>query len=190
MTTDRIISDTAILLGTTPEGMAPGNAGVTSPLAAHILLEIESCAAEALLSTPRMQLTGWRLLPDDSMTIDGNSALLPLPDDFLMLFSLRLSGWQRDVTASLPADHPSATHIRAPWSGIYATPLRPIIIEGLDENGHRALRMLPASADDRMTEGWYMPAPKIKAGEIDIPPAAYHRTLRLIAERIRECTSW
>ena len=85
MTTDRIISDTAILLGTTPEGMAPGNAGVTSPLAAHILLEIESCAAEAILSTPRMQLTGWRLLPDDSMTIDGNSALLPLPDDFLML---------------------------------------------------------------------------------------------------------
>ena len=63
MTTDRIISDTAILLGTTPEGMAPGNAGVTSPLAAHILLEIESCAAEAILSTPRMQLTGWRLLP-------------------------------------------------------------------------------------------------------------------------------
>ncbi len=50
MTTDRIISDTAILLGTTPEGMAPGNAGVTSPLAAHILLEIESCAAEAILS--------------------------------------------------------------------------------------------------------------------------------------------
>lgn len=145
-------------------------------LRSRLRKEVERRAAEAVLSTPVRELTGWRrwpaaeIIPDDS-----GRGVLPLPDDFLMLLSLRLSSWERPVRDIL---HPSMWLYRLQncrWSGLRGTPQRPLAFFTADDDGRRALELFTVGKDPAtVAEGWYMPAPRISGDEIEIPPAAYH----------------
>lgn len=160
-------------------------------LADRILLEIEDCAAEAVASTPQAKLTGWKRLADDGLeTMEDGSARLPLPDDFLTLFALRLAGWQRSVTEIHPPGSPAALMQKNRWEGLRGSRQRPAAVLEATNDGGRALRLygshtMPAS----IAEGWYMPAPRLDSdGNIDVPRSAVPLLLRLIADRIRrEC---
>lgn len=159
-------------------------------LGERILQEAEARAAEAVLATPRELLTGWRLLPGDGITLEADgSVTLPLPPDYLMLFCVRLSGWQRAVYEVLPAGSWLRRLQGSRWLGLRGVPERPLAFEQPAADGGKCLKLFSAGAgatDVGVTEGWYMPAPQITAaGEIEIPPAAYHKTLGLIAEAIR-----
>lgn len=166
--------------------------GCVPSLADRIRLEVEPCAREAVASASRMALTGWRLLPGDGLRREADgSVTLPLPDDFLMLFSLRMTGWEREVTDPLPASHWLARQQGSRHHGLRATPSRPVAVmtltAGAGGEGVRALRIYGCEPGCVVDEGWYMPAPSVgSGGEIDVPPAAYGAMLRLIAARVSQ----
>lgn len=163
----------------------------TATLADRILLEMEDCAAEAVASTPPAELTGWQLLDDEGLeTLEEGSARLPLPDDFLLLFILRLSGWQRGVTEIRLPGSQAAMMQGSRWAGLRGSRQRPVAVLEASANGGRALRLYgPHDVPVSIVEGWYMPAPRIDSeGNINVPPGAIARLVRLIAGRIsREC---
>jgi len=95
--------------------------------------------------------------------------LLPLPDDFLVLHSLRMSDWEREVTEVYPSDHWLTQLQGSRWHGLRGTPSRPLAFETLTKEGKRALRLYSSGKDATLASGWYLPAPKInESDEIDI----------------------
>ena len=181
--------DTALLLAGEDPKLSlwdedDGNEGCS--IRQRMLLDIEACAAEAILDTPPMQLTGWKQLDGNALTIeDDGRAILPLPDDFLTLFSIKMTGWQKSVTELMPHDHWLRGMQSAYWPGLRGTPERPLAFMGVGTDGKPCIELFSCPAPDSLEEGWYMPAPKIDAdGNIDIPPAAYRKCLLLLARNI------
>ena len=118
-----IAEQVALILGECPQCMSDGEESPFGDVRSRVEMEVEVCAREAVLSTPRMALTGWRLLPGDSLSREGDgSVILPLPDDFLMLFNLKMKGWGREVTEVLPADDWKRVFRNGRWRGICGGP--------------------------------------------------------------------
>lgn len=192
MKTSEIIKDVMQLLGE-PGGCIPegtGAGGWCSP-EGRILMEIEEKAAQAILAVPPERLDGWRLLPDDGMTVDEEGvARLPLPADFLLLHSLRMSDWERPVAKVLPHSHWLRALCGSRWHGLRGVPSRPLAFFGIaDGEGGSASRCLllysSRSPQATLAEGWYMPAPRIGADDtISVPVAARPVMLRLLAESV------
>lgn len=186
MNADVIVEDVALLTGSYPLSPTHDDSPGAAAFRRRVMLDVEACAAEAVMKCRRDMLTGWRLLPSDSLSVlpDG-SALLPLPSDYLFLFSVRMSDWKRDVRSVLPADHWLAVGQGRGIDALKASPSRPLVFEVIAPGGKRALRLCGSAAGASLDSGWYMPAPSVGSdGEIAIPPAAYRETLRLIAERM------
>lgn len=189
MNISRIINDVALLLGLCPGSIPDGTPSLFPTLADRISAEIDDLAAQAVMAVPRERLTGWRLLPGDGLRIhpDG-SATLPLPSDFLMLFNLRMSDWEREVCEILPHDHWLSRLQKSRWHGLRGTPSRPLAFGYPAEGGGKTLRLYSTTPGATLAEGWYLPAPKTDAaGEIEIPPAAYRRLIESLRDKL-ECT--
>lgn len=178
-----IIREVALRLGADPDEIPTSMESPYPSLADRIRANLEESAAQAILSTRRDLLTGWRLLPDDGLEISGDgSALLPLPDDFLMLHSIRMSDWEREVTEVYPSDHWLRRLQGNKWHGLRGTTSRPLAFETLTSNGERALRLYSSDPGATLASGWYLPAPKINAAdEIEIPSAALSKVLDQLA---------
>ncbi len=183
MRVDDVINDVLLILG--EECDADGSCGDTS-LRERIRLEIEDCAARAVMATARESLTGWRSLAGLEVSPDGRGGgLASLPDDFLILSGLRLSSWSRGVAEMLPAGHWLEGLQQAGCLGVRAGKERPLCFHHPGE-GSGALLLYPAGEGDVVAEGWYMPRPETDAGGIiGIPPAAYRLTLAYIVETLR-----
>lgn len=188
VTTEKIIEDTALLLGLDP-GL-PGGATQTEypSLAARIYPEIEDCAREAVEGLPLRLVSGWLPLGGEGVTVDSDGAVtLPLPSGFLLLHSLRMTDWETAATTVLPSGHWLAPLQSGRYPALRGTPSRPLLFHWLTPEGEPALRAYSSGPGARLAEGWYLPAPAIDAeGHISIPPAAYMPMLRLIAGRIGE----
>ena len=171
MKVTEIIRNVALHLGVDPDEMPTSAESPYPSLADRIRANLEESVAQAILSTRKELLTGWRLLPDDGLTVaDDGSVLLPLPDDFLVLHSIRMSDWEREVTEAYPSDHWLHRLQGSRWHGLRGTPARPVAFETLTEDGKRALRLYSSGRGATLASGWYLPAPKINdADEIDIP---------------------
>ena len=157
------------MAGENPALLAGCEETETATMADRLTLELEQKTAEAILETPRNQLTGWRLLDDRGLTAqEDGSVTLPLPDDFLRLYCVRLKGWARSVTETSAHDSPEALLQTHPVKGLRASAARPLAVIHPDGDG-RCLRLHGAHADPpEIEEGWYMPAPRIDAdGFID-----------------------
>ena len=137
MKVDELIDDVLLLMGENPkECLWEGEAEGGCTLRERIRQEVEEAAAEAVVSTPRMQLTGWRLLPDEGLRIDDDGrGVLPLPDDFLLLYDVRMTSWERRATE---------VHSHDDWKrrlqddgrpGLRGTPRLPLVFFCLNEEG-------------------------------------------------------
>lgn len=188
MTTDSVIDDVLLLLGEDPElclhSSGSGACGLT--LRERIGRELAPCASRAVADTPRMQLTGWRRLGSDGLSVDADGrALLPLPADYLSLFSLRMTSWSHPVAEVLGADSWLRRLQGNRWHGLRGSPQRPLVFATVADDGSPALELFSCPPEDTLAEGWYMPAPVPADGVIEIPPAAYRRCLGYIVETLR-----
>lgn len=155
-----------------------GGEGSRCTLRQRLMLSLEEAAAKAVAETPAAELTGWKPLGSDSLSIsqDG-TGILPLPEDFLRFLYIRMSGWERRSDRILPSDHWLHGMQSCRWKGLRGTPQRPLVFHGVSD-GAPALELYSCKPGDKVAEGWYMPAPGInEAGEIEIPPASYQRLL-------------
>jgi len=189
MNADSLTDDVLLLLGEDP-GQCPWHPGGDTAgcsLRMRIMREIEPCAARAVADTPHMELTGWRRLPADGLKIDADGrAMLPLPDDFLLFFSLRMTSWQRPAGEVLAQDSWLRRLQGNRWHGLRGTPQRPLAFMAVDDEGRRCMELFSCPQGDTLAEGWYMPAPAFDADRrIEIPPAAYSKCLDYIVETLR-----
>lgn len=167
-------------------GVAPSNTTSVEvdgelTLAYRLRELVEPCATEAILATPRERLTGWRLLGGAGMQeMEDGSAMLPLPDDFLLLHSLRLDGWERSVTEIHAPDSGMGRLQGGRHSGLRGTSQRPVAVVYPHGDG-RCLRLFGRHARPaELAEGWYMPMPRIADDDtIDLPfsPSALKQRL-------------
>lgn len=155
-----------VRMGETPTNTTSVEADGEVTLAYRLRGLVEPCAAEAILATPRERLTGWRLLDDAGMQeMEDGSVRLPLPDDFLLLYCLRLKGWERSVTEILAPDSAVGRLQGSRHAGLGGTSQRPVAVVYPDGDG-RCLRLYGKHATPAtVEEGWYMPAPRIAADD-------------------------
>lgn len=101
-----------------------------------------------ILVTPPSRLSGWKRLPVQTLTADTDGrVLLTLPDDFLMLLSLRLSNWERPVTEVLRPDHWLRRLQSVRWAALRGTPQRPLAFFTADAAGRPALELFSSEPD-------------------------------------------
>ncbi|MDE7109563.1 MAG: hypothetical protein K2O49_06325 [Muribaculaceae bacterium] len=181
-----IIEDVALLAGSYPSEWVSEDSPGAASFRRRVLLDLEHCAAEAVMKCRRDMLTGWRALPSGQLAaLPDGSRLLPLPPDYLFLYGIRMTDWEREVRVVLPADHWLAVMQDRGCDALRGSPSRPLVFEGITPEGNRALRICGSGGDASLATGWYMPAPTPdETGEIGIPPAAYRETLRMIVERM------
>lgn len=185
MRVERLIDDVLLRMGENPDDCLWESGGEDGgcTLRQRILQSVEEAAANAVSSTPRMRLTGWRPLPADRLRMDEDGrGVLPLPDDFLLLYSVRLSSWERPATEALGHDSWLRKLQRHRWHGLRGVAQRPLAFFGIDPEAGLCLELFSGTPADTLAEGWYMPAPRITAaGEIEIPPAAYGKCVSDLA---------
>ena len=77
--------------------------------------------------------------------------ILTLPDDFLSLLSLRLSGWERPVREVLRPDHWLYRLQAMRWTGLRGSPQRPLAFFTIEDEGHPALELFSSIPDAPVT---------------------------------------
>lgn len=84
----------------------------------------------------------WKVLSPVTLTSDAEGCvILKLPDDFLMLLSLRLSNWERPVREVLSPDHWLHRLQGMRWTALRGTPARPLAFFTVDDDGDPALEL-------------------------------------------------
>jgi len=189
MRVDELIDDVLLLIGENPAFCLPsGGDGLPGcSLRDRLLMEVERCAAKGIADTPVELLTGWSRIPSEGLRVDPDGrGVLTLPEDFLMLHSIRLSGWERSVNVIYGAGHWLRRWQGSRWHGLRGNAQRPLAFHSLCSDGSRCIELFSARQGDSVEEGWYMPAPCIKEdGGIEIPPAAYRRCLDYMVDTLR-----
>lgn len=90
---DDLVRKIALKIGETPATMAAATESEDTTLADRIKLEIELRATEAVIATFPGECSEWEPIDDEGLTdLEDGSAMLPLPEDFLRLCTLRLNG--------------------------------------------------------------------------------------------------
>lgn len=183
-TLTKITADVAALLN---QSMALECEPEESPIpdfAFQVSLLAPGLLAEILLSAPRVMLEGWRPLTGELM-IDGKGiATLKLPGDFLIPWSIKLSGWSRSVDKLMHEDDPGRRWQSSDVAGVRGCPQRPVAFIDIADDGGKCLRLFSAAPGDSLEEGWYLPMPEIKEECLEVPAALYYQLVKGIAEAI------
>lgn len=188
MNIDDIIDDVAILMNLPPPSFTPPETPFTSAFRRRIILELEESAATALLLLPSDTPLPLKPLPPTPLTkYSPEEYRLTLPDNFLLLKSLRMSDWSVTCRHTLPADHWLLRFQSAGIDTLAAASDRPLVFLDSSPEGKSLLRIFGSGSDATIAEGHYLPRPEMNsAGEIEIPPAAYRL---LLAEIVRKCSA-
>lgn len=185
---EEITADVAMLRGELPAlECDPGDLPFPG-LKDMVRLQAERCGEESILECDFSRLTGWIPLPCEELTIDSHGkGLIPLPDDFLMLHSLMLTGWQRPVTEVGNVEDSS---YKRQWQGVRGAKgnlSRPAAFIETGKKGKRMLALYSCISGAVIAEGHYMPAPRFnEADEIEIPECAYVGMVKRLARSLGE----
>lgn len=108
-------------------------------------------------------------------------ALLPLPDDFLRLLSVRLSDWHRPARI-ITDDDPASHWQSSPFIGVRGNPARPVAVVTATPAGRVAeLYSSMAGPSVSLIQAQYVPCPRISGGFITLPEPLYHDVVARIA---------
>ena len=118
----------------------------------------------------------WSGLPGRGM------AVLPLPDDFLRLLSIRLSDWARPARIICDTD-PACRWQAMPFTGIRGNPSRPVAVVTAYPSGRVAeLYSSTAGPEVRVVMAQYVPVPRLRDGVLSLPEWLYHDFIGRIAQ--------
>lgn len=146
---------------------------------ANLILE-----ADTALTTDAKEYSGEVTLDNDG------TGILPLPDDFLKLSAIRMSGWGKTVTEITGTDNRKHAMQRSVWKGIRGTPQRPVVTMDFDSEGKRCLKLYSCEKTSKLSFCRYIPTPD-SAGEnsLVLPKALYGPLILKIADCFASITS-
>ena len=182
----QIISDTRIWTGHNREDrqlIAIGDP-YTLSLDELIRSKVEIAARNVLLEAPAsLLMPGYpihtQLIWQDSQ--GRGMAMLPLPEDFLRLLSVRLSDWRRPARI-ISDDHPASRWQSSPFAGVRGNPARPVAVITATPAGRvAALYSSKAGPSVRILQAQYVPTPRITDGFIRLPETLYPEVVARIA---------
>ncbi len=137
-----MLDDLLIQMGADPlmEGSAPETLR-------RVVSEVEKLRLNVgLLEADPCRLKDWKSLPPTTLTADAEGRVVfTLPDDFLMLLSMRLEGWERPVREVLSPTNWLYRLQSARWTGLRGTPQRPLAFFTADDEGRPALELFSVS---------------------------------------------
>ena len=183
----QIISDTRIWLGHNSEDthLIAIDDPYTLSLNELIQSKIEMAARHVMMDAPWLMLApgqpirtrlAWRDSPGRGV------AVLPLPDDFLRLLSVRLSDWHRPARI-ITADDPACRWQSSPFAGVRGNPSKPVAVITSHPSGMVAeLYSSLAGPSVRLVEAQYVPLPRLADGFIRLPEPLYHDVVALVAQ--------
>ena len=133
MTRDQLIAAVKVKM----EELTPFNEGVVvlasssnvKPITSYIDATLNEASDEALMILPLHLITP-SVLPGSMSGANGIGSL-ELPDDFLRLYALKVSTWQRDVCETISETHPAYALQRNPYTrGKSEKPVAVILHDG------------------------------------------------------------
>ena len=185
----QIISDTRVWTGHNHEDrqLIAIEDPYTLSLDELIRSKVEMAARAVLLEAPSELLVPglpvrtrliWPGCPGKGM------AMLPLPEDFLRLLSVRLSDWRRPARI-ITDDDPASRWQSSPFAGVRGNPARPVAVITANPAGRvAALYSSMAGPSVRLVQAQYVPIPRITDGFIRLPESIYHDVVARIAQFI------
>lgn len=182
---DKITADVAIILG---EPLLPDcepEEGPYPSLSERVRLSAPSVLGEIMECAPKGSLSEWKSMKGCRIEADisGRGTLI-LPDDFLMLGSLRLTGWKRPVEELSSLQGSAGDKLSSAWKGIRGSYERPFAFLSTG-GGKPSLVLSPCDDGSVIEDGWYMPRPAFdSSGEIFIPDRLYLPFLKSMAALI------
>ncbi|MCH5232003.1 MAG: hypothetical protein J1E78_00085 [Muribaculaceae bacterium] len=183
MTTRQLTEDVAIYLG---ESLATGCESSESPfpdLEMRVALLAPGMMADLLMEEGCNGVRGGKTLGGELVADSEGTASIVLPDDFMKLQSLLVTGWKMPVTEVSPSDPELLARLRSRWSAVRATSLNPVVTEERDASGRRILRIFGCKPGARLERCCYMPYPTLaNIGELELPGNLYLKLLKMLAE--------
>ncbi len=100
-------------------------------------------------------------------------AVLPLPDDFLRLLSVRLTDWHRPARI-IDESHPDYRWQSSPYAGLRGNPSRPVAVICRQPQG-MVVELYASTAGRGVTldMAQYVPIPRLRHGGMEIPLRLY-----------------
>ena len=179
---EKVISDVAQLAGESLTLLCePSDTGLPG-LGALITQLAETELRSLFLSLPSSELCGWKNLSGGLQEETIGSSLL-LPDDFLRLGELRLSGWERSVTVIKYTESLEYVLCGRRLRGPAPSRHRPAAFLVPSPQG-RKLLLYPAGGSDVISAGYYLPQPSLTGAGVEILPEVYDRLISNVASHI------
>lgn len=116
---------------------------------------VERVLGNLLREAPAVMITGWKPLEGEVVVDADGIGILELPEDFLLLGSVRVKGWNRLKMET-----------------------------GVGPHGKPAVYLHRCSPGAVLQEGCYLAVPKIEEESIEVPPALYPELIKRIADEI------
>ena len=124
----RMASDVATLLG---ESLARECLPEDSPfpdLEDRVKILAPEILALLILEAPHEASGEFKTFPDTPVAGPDGVTILPVPEDFLRLVSLKMSDWEREVTVLSAPGSPEAALQSSRWTGIRGNKSKPAAI--------------------------------------------------------------
>lgn len=176
---EQLISDVYALLG---ESIARDCIPEESPypdLGLRVRLLAPGILADLIKETPVHLLSGFKKISGVKRIDDNGRVILPIPDDFLKLISLKMSDWTYSVNVITAPSASKAIFQHCSWKGIRGSPSRPVVTSGVDTDGTPSLFLYSSSKDATLESADYLPIPAITPeGFLEVPEALYSPLLR------------
>lgn len=183
VTIDRLRRDYLALRGESP-GLSPileeGEESGVLMLEELLKVKLIPLAVEATLETPLLWLDEIEAA-SPAVEWTGSVGRMRLPDDYLQLCSLKMSGWVQPVTRPEPSQTLRA-RLGARCPDWMACPEHPLVLEGRDAEGKyiivKGVEGKPAEPELLL----YVPLPHLTEKKLRISGAAYPRLLEKLVK--------
>lgn len=195
MKCSKIIDSALLIMGIPPQscpsaaqgGSSDGNSTWRDRLNLYLPSCAASLAAQHFRDTPSLT----RHFPTDLFSVNSQGkAQLLLPDDFMLLDTVKLSDWKVAIHEILPAEHPRRKLLGSPWSGIAASPERPACLRVSTGRGDVLLLLGSSAESPALQTATYCPYPATAPDDDGDPAIDWPETLLFpLAKAIAEAAA-
>lgn len=127
--------------------------------------KIAEAARIVVLNAPSYLLDGGKSL-GSTVTWNGTSGRMTLPEDFLRLVVFKMSDWSRGVTVPISETDPLYAQQSSRWAGVRGNPQKPVVAIVPNSNG--LVLEFYSSKSGSVAQATYIAMPKVESGKIKL----------------------
>lgn len=182
---DQLTSEVSILLGESISSECFPEESPFPDLAQRVRILAPSLLGSILKEAP-VELCGiLKSIPASGLDHSETETTLKLPDDFLKIGTVKMSGWICEASEISPLSSLASACESSGLEGVKASRSRPAILLTYRADGSKALRLCPANKEDRLEYALYVAVPTISdSGFLEIPDPLYDVLLKALVDKM------